>query len=83
MKPHIKPRSKSERLRDATFAKGGGADKMFPEQAAGKAKPGITGKAPTPAPGAARAAGGPKTSRGPSLSIPSKPGRTAPATKGR
>ena len=63
------------------FAKGGPANLMFEEQAAGPAKAGRTGKNPTAAPGAKSAARGPKT-RGASVVVPAAPGRTAPK-KGR
>jgi hypothetical protein len=68
-------RSKAERLRDASFAEGG-STRMIRQQAAGPAKAGITGKPQNVAPGQKRAAGGPKTPRGVSLSTPAKPGRT-------
>ena len=76
-----KSKSKSERMADAAFAKGG-SKKMFSEQAAGAVKPGQTGKQPNPAPGKRAASGGPRTT-GVSVSTPSKPGRTAPTAKGR
>jgi hypothetical protein len=68
--------SKSDRLKGVEFAEGG-SGKMFKEQAAGPAKGGITGKAQNPAPGAKRAAGGPKTT-GRTASVPAAAGRTAP-----
>jgi hypothetical protein len=76
----IAPTPKRETSRRTAGAKGG-AGHMIPKQAAGPARPAITGKAPSAAPGK-RAASGPRTS-GHSLSVPAKAGRTAPATKGR
>jgi hypothetical protein len=55
----------------------GGSTKMFPKQAAGPAKPAITGKAQTVAPGRKSAVGGPPT-RGVSSALPAKAGRTGP-----
>jgi hypothetical protein len=78
----VAPRSKAERLRDASFAEGGTA-RMAKPQAAGPARSGTTGKIQSSAPGAKRAVGGPKTS-GHSLSTPAKHGHTAPVReKGR
>ena len=78
----MKPRSKQETERGAVFAKGGKGH-MLREQAAGKARPGITGKAQTTAPGAKSAKGGQKT-HGYGLSKPAaKAGHTAPPRKGR
>ena len=72
----MKPRSKAERLRDASFAEGG-SEHMLPKQAANPQKPGGTAHAVKgSAPGAKAASGGPKTPRGVSLSTPAKPGRT-------
>ena len=67
------------------FAKGGSgaANKMMGAQSAGKAKPGVTGKAQTPAPGKRVATGGPKMARDASLSVPAKASHTAPPRKGR
>jgi hypothetical protein len=58
-------------------AKGGKgtANRMFGKQAAGPAKPAITGKIPNAAPGKKFAAGG-KGKLGPSASTPAKAGRT-------
>jgi hypothetical protein len=77
----MKPRSKQETERGVVFAKGGKGH-MLPEQAAGKARSGISGKAQTTAPGAKSAKGGQKT-HGYGLSKPAAPGRTAPPRKGR
>jgi len=80
MKPQPKPRKKSmQRLVD--FAEGGSL-KMFKPQAAGSAKPGRTGRIQTPAPGAKRATGGPRTT-GYGLALPAQGGHTAPIHKGR
>jgi hypothetical protein len=70
--------------RPATYARGGkGApNQMLPEAAAGPAKSGITGKAPTKAPGSLRARGGPPI-RGYSLSMPAVGGHTAPVKLGK
>jgi hypothetical protein len=67
-------RSKHDRERLATYARGGDA-KMFKPQAAGPAKRGITGKAQSPAPGARAAKGGPK-SKVPGRALSAKGGRT-------
>jgi hypothetical protein len=77
MKP--KPTPKRETGRGATFAKGGkGApNKMLPELPAEPANPGRTGRLQTRAPGAIKAAGGPKI-RGHSVSAPAVGGHTAP-----
>jgi hypothetical protein len=77
----MKPKSKAERLRDASYAEGG-STRMFKPQAAGPDKPGNTGKDQVPAPGAKRAIGGPKN-QGYGLSLPAQPGRTAPARLGK
>jgi len=53
---------------------------MHKQQAAGPAKPAMTGKATTAAPGKRAASGGPKTS-GVSLSKVAVPGHTAPVRK--
>jgi hypothetical protein len=74
-------RKKSSAQHDIEFAEGG-SRKMFKPQAAGPAKPAITGKDQTPAPGAKRASGGPRT-KGYSLALPAQPGHTAPMHKGR
>ena len=74
-------KAKKSAMRDVAYARGG-ADRMFREQSAGKARPGITGKVQTPAPGAKAASGGPKT-RGVSVVVPAVPGKTAPPRKGR
>jgi hypothetical protein len=74
------PKKKSAQ-RPATFGKGG-ATKMFKPQAAGTDRPGNTGKDQSPAPGAQRAVGGPRTT-GHSLSLPAAAGHTAPPRKGR
>lgn len=75
-----KPKQETERA----LAKGGsGRNKtMFSKQSAGPAKPAITGKAQTAAPGRQRAVGGARMS-GASLSKPAAPGHTAPVRKGR
>ena len=70
-----------ERPRDVGFVEGG-TTRMAKPQAAGPVKPGITGKPQNVAPGKRAATGGPRTS-GHTLSTPSKPGHTAPVTKGR
>ena len=81
MKPAPKPRSKSERLRDASYASGG-STRMLPKQAANPQRPGVTSHAVKgSAPGAKRAAGGPRTS-GLSSSTPARAGHTAPPRKG-
>jgi hypothetical protein len=72
----MKARSKSERLKEASFAKGG-KDHMVKPQAAGPAKPAITGKAPTAAPGAKAARGGKVRPVG-GTSERASPGRTGP-----
>jgi hypothetical protein len=74
-------KQKNERTRGASFA-AGGTGHMVKPQAAGPAKPAITGKIQSPAPGAKRASGGPRTT-GVALAKPAAPGRTAPPTKGR
>jgi hypothetical protein len=81
----IAPRSKKEVERSATYARGGKGpvNRMLPELPAGPARPGITGKNKTLAPGATKAIGGAKTSRSPSLAMPAKGGHTAPLRKGR
>jgi hypothetical protein len=76
------PRPKKSVERSTTFARGGN-DRMLPKQAAGPMKAGQTGKQPNPAPGRRAASGGSRTSSAPSLAVPAKAGRTAPATKGR
>jgi hypothetical protein len=79
-KPSVN-QSKRDRQHDAAFAKAGNT-KMHKPQAAGLAKSGQTGKAQTPAPGAKRASGGPRTT-GYSLALPAVGGHTAPIHKGR
>jgi hypothetical protein len=74
-KPHVDS-SKHQSERGAKFAKGG-KDKMFPEQAAGPARPRQTGKNQTPAPGAKAARGGGKVHVS-GQSVPAKPGATGP-----
>jgi hypothetical protein len=73
---------KKETTRPATFAEGGGSNKMFRPQAAGPVASGRTGKTQTAAPGAKAASGGPKTQRTASSAVPAKPGRTG-AVRGR
>jgi hypothetical protein len=75
-------KSKSERLRNETFAEGG-KTRMASPQAAGPVNPGTTGKPRNPALGKRAAAGGPKTPRDVSLAVPAPAGRTAPLKKGR
>jgi hypothetical protein len=58
MKPKPKPPSKADRLRNTDSFARGGSTRMFKPQAAGPAKPAITGKAQTAAPGAKSAKGG-------------------------
>ena len=74
-------RSKQLSEHGKAFAKGG-ADKMFGQQSAGKAKPAMTGKSQTPAPGAKSAKGGPPLGRS-AVSKPAAAAHTAPPTKGR
>jgi hypothetical protein len=73
-------KSKSERLRETTFAEGG-TTRMAKPQAAGPAKPGSTGKPQNPAPGAKRASGGPKSPRGASVAGPASAGHTSPVRR--
>lgn len=75
-------KSKQSAQHRAAFAKGGN-DRMFKEQSASPAKPGITGKQQKAAPGPQAATGGPKTSRAASLAAPAAPGKTSPVRKGR
>ena len=77
-------KSKKALARSAAFAEGGsGRNKtMFPKQAAGPAKPAITGKAQNKAPGAKSASGGPRLT-GASFSRPAAAGHTAPVRKGK
>jgi hypothetical protein len=77
----VKPK-KSSVQRGAAYAEGG-STRMLKQQAAGPMKAGQTGKQPNPAPGERAASGGSRTSSAPSLAVPAKAGRTAPATKGR
>ena len=70
-------RSKGERQRGTTFAKGGHTRLMFGKQAAGPAKSGQTGKNQTPAPGAKAARGGGHAPV-PGKSLTAKPGRSGP-----
>ena len=87
-------RSKSERLREpgpkksverpVEYAEGGGSSRMFKQQTANPQRSGTTGKVQGKAPGAKYPEGGPKTSKGVSVAVPAKPGRTAPVReKGR
>jgi hypothetical protein len=69
----IKPSRPSRR----EYAKGGGSNRMFGEQAAGPAKPAITGKGQTPAPGAKSARGGSTHMASFSPARPAKAGKTA------
>jgi hypothetical protein len=73
-------RSKQLSEHGTTFAKGG-KTAMHRQQAAGPAKPAVTGKAQTAAPGKRAASGGPKT-HGVSVSKAAAAGRTGPV-KGR
>jgi hypothetical protein len=77
----MKSKSKREAVHPASFGKGGPGH-MFSPQAAGVARPGVTGKTQNKAPGATHATGGRRTT-GRSLSTPARPGRTAPPTKGK
>jgi hypothetical protein len=70
----MKPSPKTSVQHRSTFAKGG-TGHMIKPQSAGPAKPAMTGKAQTAAPGRQRAVGGPRTS-GSSSSVPAKAGRT-------
>jgi hypothetical protein len=72
------PKPKRDAVRSARYAEGGD-DKMVRPQAAGPARPGTTGKVPTPAPGAKSATGGSKLPRNVHVSAPAKPGRTGGA----
>ena len=74
------PKPKKDVERDATFAKGG-STRMAKPQAAGPAKPGVTGKTQTAAPGKKRAFGGPAQS-GLSVSTSANAGHTSPPRKG-
>jgi hypothetical protein len=77
-KPHVDS-SKRDRERPAALAKGGGARRMFGEQAAGPIRPGQTGKAQNPAPGAKGPRGGGKTGADVGgLARPARPGSTGP-----
>jgi hypothetical protein len=78
----IAPRPKKEAQSGASFGKGG-STKMHKQQAAGPAKPAITGKAPTAAPGAKRASGGPRTSPAAFLATTAKAGHTSQIRKGK
>ena len=66
--------TKHDRQRGAAFSKGG-TTRMFPDQSAGPAKRGITGKNQTAAPGAKSARGGGKSTV-PGKVLPAKGGRT-------
>jgi hypothetical protein len=68
--------TKKDRQHSAQFGKDG-KTRMFPEQAAGLVKSGITGKAQTAAPGAQSAKGGNKEMKY-VPSKPAKPGITSP-----
>jgi hypothetical protein len=76
----MKPSPKTSVQHRGTFAKGG-TGHMIKAQSAGPAKPAMTGKAQTPAPGKRSASGGPRLPRGTSAA-PAKSGHTAPVTKG-
>ena len=79
----IAPTPKTGAQHRAVGAKGG-TGHMVGRQAAGPAKPAITGKAPNAAPGKRAASGGPKTGSGASLAVPAKGGRTGSSNvKGR
>jgi hypothetical protein len=60
-----------------------GCCEYYGPQAAGPVTPARTGKVQSPAPGAKRAAGGPKIGGGISLSMPARQGHAAPPKKGR
>ena len=80
MKPKPRPPSKSDRLKEASYAEGGkgNRNKMFPEQAANPQKPGLTSHAVKgDAPGAKRAVGGRSPPVG-GTSERARPGRTGP-----
>jgi hypothetical protein len=65
------------------FAKGG-STRMLPPQSAGPQQPARTGHTiKSAASGAAKASGGSRTLRTPTLAMPAAPGRTAPPKKGR
>jgi hypothetical protein len=72
----MKPKSKKEAEHPASFGRGGPGH-MFSKQAAGPARPGVTGKTQNKAPGKRAAAGGPPI-RGVSSALPAKAGRTGP-----
>jgi hypothetical protein len=76
----IVPKTKKGLERSGAFARGGNTPMIKP-QAAGPAKPAITGKAQTAAPGKRAAAGGPPI-RAASSSKPAAAGHTGPR-KGR
>ena len=78
----MSPKSKQKSERNTQFAEGG-SGRMVKQQAAGAAKPGITGKIQSPAPGAKAAKGGSRTSSAPSLAVPAKAGHTSSVRKGR
>jgi hypothetical protein len=62
----------------------GGTTRMLGPQTAGTQRPGVTAHAVRGgAPGSAKASGGPRTSRSPSLAVPARPGRTSPLKRGR
>jgi hypothetical protein len=78
------PKSKRETSRSATFASGGGSNKMFgkgdrtktaPSDAASRQAQGVTGHK-TSGQNLKQATGGPKTPRGTSAVLPARPGRT-------
>jgi hypothetical protein len=72
----IAPKSKKESEHGARFATGG-STKMHKPQAAGPAKPSVTGKTQTLAPGSKRASGGSSRFTR-SSSTSAKPGHTGP-----
>jgi hypothetical protein len=86
----MKPRSKAERLRDTSYARGG-QDHMAgkgtrtttaPSDAANTQAQGVTGHK-TSGGNLKSAKGGSRTSSAASLPKPAAPGHTAPPTKGR
>src|SRR5262245_43155635 len=75
----LQPKKKSTQ-RGVAYAAGGSPRGMFGQQAAGPKVPGRTGKVPSPAPGAQRAAGGPSTRGLGGVSRPALPGAAGTGT---
>jgi hypothetical protein len=68
---------KIDKLHGKAFAKGGGRNRMFPEQAANRQKPGVTGhEVEGRAPGPKAARGGPPVRGVGGRSRPTQSGRT-------